>query len=278
MGGYISGANLSETYVSILAVSRQSGQLQLFDVSKIFSNNSSLVFQITNNEQEKTLLWSCTSGCGTGSTELAPSQSLTPKTNFDQTFASEIRFFFCGPSNTRRSNTPHQKNLSILRSLCLLIETNHGDLHLYTGSKSPGADTVRFVKVPLRMVTRPSKEEQIHRNRLKRRDIVVDRDDEDIVFRCNKLHRFYSLSGQDGLFSATSRPLWFVSERGAPSALSHRLRHCAPAGGTVLPVSGFCSGLSVNGVESNNFGFMTVHERIGRVGSQRITCFNGYVL
>jgi hypothetical protein len=279
LGGYISGANLSDSNTSIIAVCRESSQLQLFDVTKLFSNSSSLVQQLSREEASQALVWDCTDGCGYGVAHLA-SGSKKKGPTFDNIFVSEIRFFFCGPSDTTQQSGTQQKDLSILRSLCLLVATNVGDLHLYTGSKLRNRNNidVGFKRVPLRTVTRTSREEQRHRSKLRRKDIVCD-DDADMVFQPSKLHRFFSLSGQDGLFSATARPLWFVSERGAPSALSHRLRHCAPAGGSSLPVSGFCSGLSVNSKkDSSNVGFITVHERIGRVGSQRITFFSGCVL
>ena len=278
LGGYISGANLSDSNVSIIAICRESSHLQLFDVAKLFSNSSSLVQQLSGKEAEEALVWDCRNGCGYGNAHLASGSSI-PGPTFDHVSVSEMKFFFCGPTNINKSASPHQKkDLSILRSLCLLVETNLGDLHLYTGSKSGHSDDVGFKRVPLRIVARTSKEEQRHRSKLKRKNMIADAD-EDVVFQPNKLHRFFSLSGQDGLFSATARPLWFVSERGAPSALSHRLRHCAPSGGAVYPVSGFCSGLAVNSnSDSSNVGFITVHERIGRVGSQRITFFNGYVV
>jgi cleavage and polyadenylation specificity factor subunit 1 len=41
-----------------------------------------------------------------------------------------------------------------------------------------------------------------------------------------------------------------------------------------VPVAGFCSGISLPSHEKHS-GFITVHERIGRVGSQRLTLFNG---
>lgn len=267
LGGYVSGANLSDTNVSIIAICRQSGQMQLLDVSKLISESSSLVIQTTMESTEQAQLWKCFGGCGYGSVQLDTSENVTSASTVEDVFVSEMKFFFCGPSNSTQCGNLGVRDLSILRSLCLLIETNLGDLHLYTGSKSNGGGEVGFRRVPLRTVTRMSKEVRRHRNKLKRKGIVVETDDEK-RFRPSRFHRFFSLSGQDGLFSASYHPLWFVSERGAPSALSHRLRHCAPAGGTEVLVSGFCSGL-------NNVGFITVHERIGKVGSQRITFFSG---
>ena len=273
LGGYVSGANLSDTNVSIIAICRQSGQMQLLDVSKLISkSSSSSVIQTTMESTEQAQLWKCFGGCGYGSVQLDTSENVTSASTVEDVFVAEMKIFFCGPSNATQSDNLGDRDLSILRSLCLLIETNHGDLHLYTGSKSNSGGEVGFRRVPLRTVTRMSKEVRRHRNKLKRKGIVVETDDEK-RFRPSRFHRFFSLSGQDGLFSASYHPLWFVSERGAPSALSHRLRHCAPAGGTEVLVSGFCSGL-LSG-NSNNVGFMTVHERIGKVGSQRITFFSG---
>jgi cleavage and polyadenylation specificity factor subunit 1 len=243
----------------------------LLDSSKLFSDSSSAVIQLSQEQLEKALLWSCQGGCGSGSHELSASRNITTE---EEIYVSEMKFFFCGPSNENLSVNSHQNDLSILRSFCLLIETNTGDLHLYTGSKPKGINQLGFRRVPLRTITRRSKEENRHRNKLIRKGIVVDTDDVD-DYRPSKFYRFFSLSGQDGLFSATTRPLWFVSERGAPTALSHRLRHSAPSGSSFLSVSGFCSGLQLNEENSSDIGFITVHERIGQVGSQRLTFFNG---
>lgn len=70
-----------------------------------------------------------------------------------------------------------------------------------------------------------------------------------------------------------SWPVWIVSERGAPTAICHKMRHAAPGGGTEGgPVAGFSAELPG---EAGNGGFLTVHERVGRVGSQRISLFSG---
>ena len=99
----------------------------------------------------------------------------------------------------------------------------------------------------------------------------------EISFRHNHLFTFANLSGQNGLFAALARPIWLVAERGKIAVLFHRVRHSAPAGGSPRPVVGFCSGL-LKAQDNQESGFLTVHERVGRVGSQRITLFNRYVI
>jgi len=124
------------------------------------------------------------------------------------------------------------------------------------------------------MATRSSKEGSRHHNKLKRKGIAVAHLSTDRAFRINHLHRFVSISGNDGFIAATPRPLWFLSERGAPTILCHRLRHAVPTGGRKVPVTGFCSGSMINSENTSNLGFL-IHERIGRVGSQRLTLFDG---
>lgn len=68
--------------------------------------------------------------------------------------------------------------------------------------------------------------------------------------------------------------------------LCHRLRHAAPAGASPLPVNGFCAGLvtgrdgdgGVANGSASKLAFITLHDRIGRIGSQRLTLFNGYAM
>ncbi len=278
LGGYISGANLSESNESVIAICRQSGQLQIFNLNELFKAPD-FVQTLTTEQIEEALLWNSTAGCGHGMPRLSPNvQAASPYENSntaENIVVSEFKFFFCGPSITLESEKLGQKDLSILRSLCLLVLTNLGDVYLYSGSRSKQSNCVVFDRVSLRVVTRQSKEEQRHRNKLRRKGMVVD-DGESGAYKDSKLHRYFSISGQDGLFSATSRPLWFLSERGAPVALNHRLRHSAPAGGATVPICGFCSGLTRgSSKKTRNVGFVTVHERIGRVGSQRLTLFSG---
>ena len=277
LGGYISGAALSESSKVVVAISRQSGHLEIYDVAKLFASFSESMVQALEDSEAKeaALLWSSDSGCGLGASILNSSKIPSRRPKVQESCAAEIRFFFSGPSNSSQSDeSATTRDLSILRSLCLLVDTNQGDVHLYTGSKSYSSNAIAFKRVSLRTVARPSQEEGKHRNKLRRRGMTKDLDGIDSTFRPNRLHRFFSISGEDGLFAATSRPQWFLSERGAPSVLCHRLRHCAPAGGQEVPVAGFCSGFSLNS-SGSDVGFITVHDRIGRVGSQRLTLFNG---
>ena len=104
----------------------------------------------------------------------------------------------------------------------------------------------RLHRVFLKDSTRPSKEQEKHFMKLRRKGIAKKAIDDTIGgFRHNDLFRFKNLSRQDGLFAAAARPLWFVAERGYPTVLSHRCRHMAPAGGRPKPVAGFCAGILV---------------------------------
>ena len=107
----------------------------------------------------------------------------------------------------------------------------------------------------------------------------------DKLFVLNKLHRFDNISQQCGLFASLSRPLWMVKCNGCVVGLYHRMRHAAISGGKDVPISVFLQMSSGHSVNNNNDvtqrpswcpeGFLTVHERIGRVGSQRLTLYNG---
>jgi len=272
LGGYISGAGLSDKVKAYLLVCRQSGKLQIFDVSQLSSSAPEI--------NDSDLVWYSPHGAALGIATLASVPFAPPISGprMHKSLVSEARVFFSGPS-PQASKQNEQSDLSILRSLCLLIENNLGDIYLYTGAISHVTNSVEFKRVSLGVISRPSKEESRHSAKLKRKNIVKNNssgaNSDQESFRANRLHRFFSISGQDGLFAATSRPLWFVSERGAPSVLCHRLRHAAPAGGRPLPVTGFCPGLRIYGEETDNFGFLTLHERIGRGGSQRLTMFTG---
>lgn len=275
LGGYISGASLSEANQKVIAISRQSGQLQLFDASKFFSHSDSdsSIYELQETTLTDALLWEG-NNCGHGDSSLnESSSSQTRKPKMHNVHAVEIRLFFSGPSTAEQNGAAEANDISILKSFCLLVWTNLGDLQLYTASKDPMGNNIFFKRVSLCLASRPSKEEGRHRTKLKRKGIIKNESKKEFQFRWNCLHRFKSVTGQDGLFAATTRPLWFLSERGAPSVLCHRLRHGAPAGVGNLPVSGFCSNLKVNDVSKS--GFLMVHDRIGRVGSQRMTLFNG---
>ena len=187
---------------------------------------------------------------------------------------AEIRFFVSGPSIQPESlnDIDTDKDSWMLRSLCILVDTSLGDLHLYSGSKRrSNMNRLEFSRVPLSNVSRPSEEAGRHLIKLRRKGIAPAV--AQTHFRSNRLHRFCGISNEDGLFAATPRPLWFVSERGAPTVVSHKSRHVSPAGGRV-PVSGFCTTMPAV-FRSASSGFITMHERIGRVGSQRLTLYNG---
>lgn len=272
LGGYISGAGLSASSKVAIAIARQSGRLEMYDVSSLLNCcNVSLVTALNDTKaKEAALLWSCNGGFGQGSSYITLNNAHRNPHN-QESCAKELRFFFSGPSNTAEANGT--KDFAILRSLCVLVETSQGDSHLYSASKSSSSSSLSLNRVSLGMVSRLSKDEIKHRNKLRRKGAV--KEEFSTTFRPNRLHRFFGISGEDGLFAAVPRPYWVLSERGAPSVVNHRLRHCAPAGGTEVPITGFCSGFSVTGRTDEN-GFITVHDRIGRVGSQRLTIFNRY--
>ena len=274
LGGYISGAGLSASSKVAIAIARQSGRLEIYDVSSLLNCcNVSLVTALNDTKaKEAALLWSCNGGFGQGSSYITLNNAHRNPHN-QESCAKELRFFFSGPSNTAEANGT--KDFAILRSLCVLVETSQGDSHLYAASKSSSSSSLSLNRVSLGMVSRLSKDEIKHRNKLRRKGAV--KEEFSTTFRPNRLHRFFGISGEDGLFAAVPRPYWVLSERGAPSVVNHRLRHCAPAGGTEVPITGFCSGFSVTGRTDEN-GFITVHDRIGRVGSQRLTIFNRYVV
>ena len=217
-----------------LAVCRQSGNLEVYSASDLSSG------------LEPTPVWT-SGGCGHGvgrlekKTNSQKSQCRTPRMYMVHT--AEMRFFFCGPSSTEWSNRSCSP-----RPLLLAIETNMGDTLLYSAEAvSNRNDLVCFNRVPIKVVTRPSQEQNRHFAKLRRKRIVDENSDLESVigFRHMRLHPFRNVSGQDGLFAAVSRPMWIVAERGKPTILYHRSRHVAPSGAKARPVAGFCSGILV---------------------------------
>ena len=177
-----------------------------------------------------------------------------------------MRFFFAGPTQVLSSVSP-------FRPFCLALHTVKGDFHLYSlVSHSCDSQQVGFSRVALSVATRPSSEVGRHRAKLLRRGMlftessVKSEKDQTSLFCYNSLNRFNDISGRSGLFSATARPFWVLADRGMPLVLQHRMRHLAA--GSPNPIKAFCANLWHN-------SFLTVHERIGRVGSQRLTIFNG---
>eukprot|EP00590_Aulacoseira_subarctica_P002424 CAMPEP_0172423000 /NCGR_PEP_ID=MMETSP1064-20121228/9083_1 /TAXON_ID=202472 /ORGANISM="Aulacoseira subarctica , Strain CCAP 1002/5" /LENGTH=1845 /DNA_ID=CAMNT_0013164115 /DNA_START=41 /DNA_END=5578 /DNA_ORIENTATION=+ len=178
----------------------------------------------------------------------------------------EMRFFFAGPTQVLSSASPS-------RPFCLALHTVKGDFHLYSlVSHSCDSQQVEFSRVALSVATRQSSEEGRHRAKLFRRGMLFKEGsvefekDQTSLFCYNSLNRFIDISGRSGLFSATARPFWVLADRGMPVVLQHRMRHLAA--GSPNPIKAFCANLWHN-------SFLTVHERIGRVGSQRLTIFNG---
>jgi cleavage and polyadenylation specificity factor subunit 1 len=176
----------------------------------------------------------------------------------------EMRFFFAGPALENGENT---MKMSLFRPFCLVLYTAKGDFHLYSLAAHSFDCGPEFSRVPLTSATRPSSEEGRHRAKLYRRGILSSDTVAGIgTFRYNSLVRFHGISGRDGLFSSTARPFWVLADRGMLVAVPHKMRHLAA--GSSNPIKAFCS--SVWGE-----AFVTVHERIGRVGSQRLTVYKG---
>jgi len=251
----------------IVAVCRRSGSLEIYDNDELLASPDGA-----------SPIWEA-EGCSQGTPILGQSSGVSTirLPEHHEVEVSEIRFFVAGPSLQPESinGIDTDKDSWMLRSLCILVDTSQGDLHLYSGSKRrSNKNRLEFARVPLSNVSRPSEEAGRHLVKLRRKGIVPQADQAADNFRHNRLHRFCDISSQDGLFAATPRPLWFVTERGAPTIVAHKSRHVSPAGGRPTPVCGFLS--SMPSVFRNaSSGFITMHERIGRVGSQRLTLYNG---
>jgi hypothetical protein len=215
-----------------VAIARQSGMLEVY------------ALDVLTQGAEPEPVWT-SAGCSHGLSVLSPEQ--TAKTirfpNRHKVQASEIRFFVIGPSKPKTAPFALGPN-----SLCLSIESSDGDVMLYKAELAPASlDVALFRRVSLKDTTRPSKEQGKHFMKLRRKGIAKKVNDDAIGgFRHNELFRFKNLSRQDGLFAATSRPVWFIAERGYPTALAHRCRHVAPAGAKAKPVAGFCAGILVS--------------------------------
>jgi cleavage and polyadenylation specificity factor subunit 1 len=259
----------------VVAICRRSGLLQIFDNEDVWA---SPIVECESASPRTSPIWQA-NGCSHG-TAILGQGVIIRRPEHHEVEVAEIRFFVAGPSlqpdsiSGNISIIDEEKDSWMLRSLCILVDTSHGDLHLYSGSKrSSTPNRLDFLRVPLFNVSRPSDEAARHLIKLRRKGIVPQQLAQ-ADFRANRLNRFCNISGEDGLFAATPRPLWFVSERGAPTVVSHKSRHVSPAGGRPVPVSGFCTQMPAVFQNASN-GFITIHERIGRVGSQRLTLYNG---
>ncbi len=236
------------------ATSRQSGELDIFLLSNL-----------------NTPIWSCT-GSGHGASYLKSNDKTSSRNPIGHTVCTrEMRFFFCGPSSDKKDE---HKGLAGPRIFCLMLETNDGDVHIYDADiHHLSLELQSFRRVPLKDVSRPSQESTKHFSKLRRKKIVSNKKESSEDFQHTRLFSFNNISGQDGVFASISRPFWLVAERGKPMVLYHRSRHVAPAGARPRPIPGFCSGLSLS--NSGDSSYVTVHERVGRVGSQRMTLFDG---
>jgi hypothetical protein len=214
--------------ILFLGVCRQSGALEVYVVSDL------------TVDQDAKPIWA-TPGCGHGVPQLRPLQNESHRApRMHKVYTREMRFFFCGPSSPEGTSS-----VSRARPFCFAVVTNDGDTLLYSADVHAPSNAVPcFNRVSLKLVTRPSKEQSRHFAKLRRKGIVGENPAETATqFRRNRLHPFNNLSGQDGLFAAVARPVWFIAERGRPTMLCHRSRHVAPAGAKPRPVTGFCSGL-----------------------------------
>lgn len=214
-----------------VAVCRQSDVLQVYTLSidKELTLSSNAIWE--------------SPACGLGASVLAGPHSNFRHPRMHKVHTSEMRFFFSGPTPQATSGVSAEQ----FRSFNIVVQTSNGDVFCYEKSKV----AARFSRVPLHNVARQSKEESRHHAKLRRKGMLGSTDAhlsnmDSNSFRFNRLHRFAGISGQDGLFAAIARPLWFISERGSLAVLSHRCRHVAPSGGRPLPVAGFCPGVLVS--------------------------------
>lgn len=209
------------------------------------------VLQIFNINHLQHPVWEI-QGCGMGPSILDPKR---PYRDMPNTFhVSEVRFFVAGPIVGGPG----------ARRLCFLVRSSNGDLQLYSARKQNKG--MLLYRECLDTISRNSSETKKHRLKLKRRGLLSEYDKDERSFEKNELHRFSNISCQSGLFSIGPRPCWFIAERGVPMVLNHRLRFATP--GVPRPLVAFCS-------DRQQGSFFTIHERLGRSGSQRLSMWNG---
>lgn len=181
--------------------------------------------------------------------------------------AQEIRFFSCSPRSDNHD--------VIYNNICLAIETNNLDIFLYKMKETDSIDVAtEFVRIPTKSVSRASQEQVRQHGKSVRKGVIRTEISPNVLkndtnFKFSNIFRFAGVSGQTGLFIAGARPFWVVSDRGSPLIVTHRARHAAPAGKRNRSVQAFCSGLLAGEL------FLTLHERVGREGSQRLTLYKG---
>lgn len=236
---------------TFVAICRQSGELAIFLLS---AANKQLLCQ-----------WTC-KNCAQGSVILSQRDdrhnARLPRSH--KVRVAEMRFFFCGRSlDDKTSDIPDL-------ILCLALELSSGDFQLYVSHRRHNDESFQLEKVPQSTVARASQEQSRHKMKLARKGMLPKDSIEEEDFSFPNLYRFDGISSQVGLFASLPRPCWVVCERGKPKLVFHRTRHGAPAGGRQRPIAGFCSGIL-----DGKSGFLTLHERVGRIGSQRLTVFQG---
>ena len=239
----------SNGFARFVAVFRQNGILELYTLE----SDGSLSF-----------CWECFGGAR-GLHILAPSPRAPPLSlpRSHTVKIEEARFFECGPSLDEGDEGENH-----FRNMCLAVTTSSGDFFLYS-TKQRGRQSFVFEREIISTQCRKTQEQARHKTKLSKKGMIPKLSpNSSWEYSYNKLHRFQGISGQDGLFAAITQPKWVVTERGRPTTLNHRTRHSAPAGGSDYPVAGFSSPLSTG-------GFLTLHERVGRYGSQRLTMFKG---
>jgi len=238
-GSKSSSHKRNEALLDYVAICRQSGRLDVYCIDK---------------DNALKPVWHA-HGVGFGERVLSRSSSSMRSPRTLRTFANEIRFFHCGPSKHE-----DKSSLSYLRSFCFISRNTLGDVHLY---KADVKKKLSFHKVPVNIIGRTSKDQMRHKMKLVKKKATKKQIAD--VFQERVFTPFNGLSGQDGLFYAGAMPGWLLGERGLPCFLEHRTRYAAPAGGSERPLRSFCS--------SNGF-YITTHERVGKIGSQRLTIFN----
>ena len=234
-----------------VAVVRQSGDLEVYEV---------LI------GQEHVLRWSA-KGIASGLSCIRQQSKEPRQPRLTCVSVAEIKFFRCGSSATSTGN-----EAVFQPKFCVAMRTSDGDVALYNYAVGLEETGPFFHRHVLHCVTRTSEEQGRHHKKLTRKKIVSATATED-SFQCNMLRRFTGISDNDGLFVLTARPFWILCTKGLPVAVPHRLRHGAPAGGTDTPMRGMCT--LHGGDDDNDSSFFTIHERVGRVGSQRLTLFRG---
>lgn len=240
---------------TFLAVFRQSGCFELFEVA---DSDGRLSRCWAGNGVERGL------ACIVPS-HTTPSPLPLPRSSMVK--IEEARFFMCGSSLPSSQNNTDSAGF---RSLCLAVTTSRGDFFLYTVKRN---DFHRHTLVLEReqlfsVACKRTQEQSRHKIKLSKKGIIPKQDVAFSQYSYFRFFRFSNISGQEGLFAALSQPKWIVSERGKPTFLCHRTRHAAPAGSKPIPITGFCSPLPSG-------GFLMLHERVGRFGTQRLTMFRG---